>query len=492
MAELVVAPPQADLFAALAGEDRLGERFCLDNDALARRATGITLTPQWLVDAMFDRFGADQVFDTIVDCGAGTGRFAIAAAQRWPAASVVAVERGDEMAALLRQRLAETGLSRRVEIVVDDFRNFVAPLGGRTLFIGNPPYVRHHQIERQWKAWYSTGMAALGIRASQLAGLHAHFMLHALRQLRPGDALCFVTAAEWLDNGYGDALRRLCAGRAGLALRGLWVADADDPVFDDALVSAAVVLVEGSEREGDARLGTIAGHGLHDVRRAPVVQLRESLRWSAHCQASGPASPVGIEVGELFRVTRGQVTGANDVYVLAADQRLLPASLVRPSVTRAREIIDGQVLTREGAAGLRNVVDLPTDLDALDTEARRAALAFIERARAAGAHAGYVARSRKPWYAVAMRAPPLAFVSYMGRRPPVFAANPFAVSYINIAHGLYPRQALTPASVAAVLAHLNCSTDVRSGRVYGGGLAKFEPSDVARLRVPGDLLEFAA
>ena len=81
-------------------------------------------------------------------------------------------------------------------------------------------------------------------------------------------------------------------------------------------------------------------------------------------------SSVGVEVGELFRVTRGQVTGANDVYVLDADQRLLPATLVRPAVTRAREIIDGQVLTREGSAGLRRVVDLPADLDVLDADAR--------------------------------------------------------------------------------------------------------------------------
>ena len=71
--------------------DGLGEAFCLANDAPSRRAEGITLTPAWLVERMLDEVASDG-FETIVDCGAGTGRFAIAAARRFPAARVIAVE----------------------------------------------------------------------------------------------------------------------------------------------------------------------------------------------------------------------------------------------------------------------------------------------------------------------------------------------------------------------------------------------------------------
>lgn len=113
---------------------------------------------------------------------------------------------------------------------------------------------------------------------------------------------------------------------------------------------------------------------------------------------------------------------------------------------------------------------------------------LVERARQLGADAGYIARHRTPWYRVAMRAPPAAFVSYMGRRPPVFRANPQRVSFINIAHGLYPLVAMPETVLEQVLHYLNTTTDLNSGRVYGGGLAKFEPSDVARLRIPEGLL----
>ena len=79
----------------------------------------------------------------------------------------------------------------------------------------------------------------------------------------------------------------------------------------------------------------------------------------------------------------------------------------------------------------------------------------------------------------------------MGRRPPVFRANPQAVSYLNIAHGLYPRQPLPAGCLPRLLAHLNQSVDINSGRVYGGGLVKFEPSDIARLRLPAQWLDEA-
>ena len=457
-----------------------------------RRQQGVTLTPAWLVDRMLDRVAAAGPFDTLVDAGAGSGRFAIAAAQRFAQARVLCVERNEAMHSLLRSALSAVGLTDRVQVIAGDFRDVALPRHGRTAFIGNPPYVRHHDIEPAWKRWYGDVMAEQGLPASQLAGLHLHFLARVVELGRAGDFVCFVTSAEWLDNGYGQPWRQLLSRDEGpLSVRGLWVAEADEPVFQDALVSAVVMQAEFAApvAANAVELGIISARSLATQWRLAPAALAAARRWSAECHTTPIAAGVGVEVGELFRVTRGQVTGLNAAWLMPAGSTLLPASRMRPAVTKAREIIDGTVEAPDALLRLRYLPDLPVDLSSLPAEERRQVDDFLRVARELGAADGYVATQRRAWHALDLRPPPPVIVSYMGRRPPVFRTNPHGATFLNIAHGLYPRQAMAPATIQRVLQHLNQHTDKRAGRMYGGGMAKFEPSDIARLRVPAELLE---
>lgn len=479
---------QPDLFEV---DERLSDPqaddYCTRVPAALRRGEGITFTPEWLVDRMLDHCAQLGDFDTIVDPGAGSGRFAIAAAKRFPLAQVLAIERNAELAAQLRQRLQGLQLTNRVRVIEGDFRNVAITTNGRVLYVGNPPYVRHHDVDPAWKRWFGQGMAAHGIEASQLAGLHAHFVLRIAQMLKPGDAWCLVTAAEWLDNGYGSALRDLMTAPTGMGLRSIWLAAADEAIFPDALVSAVVVagqFGQAAAAETPVELGQLRRAASSVQRSMPAAELLVCARWSVLCQPADLPSMEGVELGELFKVTRGQVTGMNQAWVLPLEAPLPWRELGVLAVTRAREIIDGTVVAADAASRLRRVVNLPRDLDMLAPALREAATELMDRARQMGADQSYIAQQRPAWYAVGMREPPLAFVSYMGRRPPVFQPNPHRVSYLNIAHGLYPRIPISPTDLQRVLNHLNTSTGLYSGRVYGGGLAKFEPSDVARLRLP--------
>jgi hypothetical protein len=72
----------------------------------------------------------------------------------------------------------------------------------------------------------------------------------------------------------------------------------------------------------------------------------------------------------------------------------------------------------------------------------------------------------------------------MARRPPQFTLNTCEARHINIAHGLYPRENLAAGILRQLVAWLNQNISTGSGRTYAGGLTKFEPKEIERLRIP--------
>ena len=153
-----------------AGFDPLGEAFCTLRSPDDRRAKGATYTPSPIVRAMVDWAAAQKTPERIVDPGTGSGRFLVQAAEAFPAATLIGLDTDPLAALLARANLAATGVARRSRIIVGDYRRFNELVSSSTLYIGNPPYVRHHQITAKWKDWLFDEAAKLGHKASKLAG----------------------------------------------------------------------------------------------------------------------------------------------------------------------------------------------------------------------------------------------------------------------------------------------------------------------------------
>jgi hypothetical protein len=468
------------------GGDPLGEAFSSLRPAAVRRAAGAIYTPQPIVHSMMSWLAAQGRPVRIVDPGAGSGRFILAAGQAFPHAHLVAVETDPLAALTLRANLGCRGWMDRTTIVVKDYRDIHLPVcAGITAFVGNPPYVRHHGITDKWKAWYAARFAQLGIKASALAGLHLHFFLQTRLLARNADVGAFITSAEWLDVNYGSALRELfLAELGGVALH---VLRPTVEAFPGIATTAAVAGFRVGETARPVRVCPVDSLcSVNDLNKGvdiPRERLRAAPRWSAIVEPSSCRSEGGMELGELFRVHRGQVTGANAVWIAGEHAKELPDRVKLPAVTKARDLIEAGARLRSADA-LRRVIDLPSDLDELTCEERRRIGTFLRWAKQQGADQGYIARHRKSWWSVGLKSPAPILCTYMARRPPQFTLNACHARHINIAHGLYPREPVPAAALAGLVAWLNKNIQTGSGRTYSGGLTKFEPREIERLRVP--------
>ena len=477
---------EASRKAISGGADPLGDAFSSIRSAAKRRASGAVYTPAPIVRLMMNWLANQGTPARIVDPGAGSGRFILAAGLAFPDAQLVAVELDPLAALMLRANLRVRGWTDRTTVLVKDYREIKLPrCAGMTAFIGNPPYVRHHDIAEDWKAWYASNFSSFGIKARVLAGLHLHFFLQTRLLAKAGDVGAFITSAEWMDVNYGSALRRLLLDElGGIALD---VLEPTVEAFPGTATTAAITCFRVGETTEPVRVRAVGElqrlNGLTRGADIPRERLHAAPRWSVIVRPSVPAALGDIELGELFRVHRGQVTGANDIWIAGEHANGLPDRVKLPAVTKAKDLIQAGAHLHS-AEVLRRVIDLPVELDDFSNEERRSINAFLSWAKIQGADQSYIAQHRKAWWSVGLKAPAPILCTYMARRPPQFTLNTCDARHINVAHGLYPRQPLAEEVIASLVAWLNQNIPTGSGRTYAGGLTKFEPKEIERLRIP--------
>ena len=458
-------------------KDVLGERYMRENDPAVRRLTGSTYTPEWLVGEMVATAAKHIDPDIIVDCGCGSGRFAVAAALAFPKAAVIAVDTSAEACLMCRENAEANNVGDRVEIVNDSFLNLELPAGrGRVLWIGNPPYVRHHNISEREKKWYKDAGKKLGIQTSALSGLHVYFLAKIAEQWALGDFGVLVTSAEWLDVNYGRFPRALLTSI--LPLTNLKLCDRSTEIFEGT-ATTAVVFAFGEQTD------PVPLDMQGKILDASIAELGSCERWSnLHSEQSCQDADKLIPLGEIAAVHRGVVTGNNGFWVRSEnDLADVPESLTQPIIAHAREIT-GDCPAQSDPLSLKRLIALPEDLSTLTEPESEAARKIIAEGLSEGVDEGYVASHRRAWWSIKPPEPPAILMTYMARKPPRFVVNNSSLPMLNVVHGIYPHKPMSDKAINNLATYLNESVLTEQGRTYCGGLVKFEPREAERIPVP--------
>jgi predicted RNA methylase len=470
----------------LAGEDPLGDSLLALRSQEVRRRAGAVYTPKAIVDAMVRWAASKGQPARIVDAGCGSGRFTVAAAKVFAKARLIACDIDPLAVLILRANAAVLGFSHRLEARVIEYRSLhIQQIEGRTLYIGNPPYVRHHEISADAKKWFAETAAKLGFSASKLAGLHVHFFLRTREIAKRGDWGAYITAAEWMDVNYGSVVRKMLSD--GLGGSGLHIFKPEGLPFDDAMTTGVITTFKVGERPRQLTVRELeTSEDLNDLRGGRPIswaQAESCDRWSKLTRPTRRAPKDVVPLGQLFCVHRGAVTGANDVFIEGDFPGELPEQFLLPTVTKAKELF-GACGVLADVGSLRRIIALPAETKSLPTDDRAAVEEFKRWASKRGADQTYTAKAKRAWWAVGLREPAPILCTYMARKPPTFVRNIAGARHINIAHGLYPREPMTAAELDAYAAFLRENVCKSDGRTYAGGLTKFEPKEIERLLIP--------
>ncbi len=371
------------------------------------------------------------------------------------------------------------------------------------LIICNPPYVRHHHINGQKERLQLQAYEAANMKLSGLAGLYCYFMALSHPWMKKNGIAGWLIPSEFMDVNYGQAVKDYLLNE--VTLLQIHRFDPSDVQFDDALVSSAVVWFKnkkpGKTHKVKFTYGGTIDNPAHE-KDVSVSTLAREKKWTRFPLSGEREENNTPKLSDFFSVKRGIATGDNKFFVLTHEQiesRGLPLDQFRPILPSPRYLNATEVKAdKNGFPDIENqlfVLDCKLPID----EVKRIypeLYDYLEEGVQSGVPERYLCKSRKTWYSQENRPESRFYCTYIGRsdkegKPPFrFVLNRSKAIVANSYLILYPKPHLekeieqNPDLNERLLEALNQITGkamLEEGRVYGGGMYKMEPKELANV-----------
>lgn len=472
-----------------------------------RNRLGQFATPPRLALAILQesrKFFGEEGKARFLDPAFGTGAFYSALLETFPPERIESA-RGFEIDPHYGKQAEELWNRSSLKLEIRDFFS-IPVLEGEgdkaNLIVCNPPYVRHHHLSVTQKEQLSRLTAkSVGVKANGLSGLYCYFLIYAHNWLGEGGLGCWLIPSEFMDVNYGIAVKEYLLRKVTL-LR-IHRFDPKESQFDDALVSSAVVWFKKSPPSGDRSVEFTFGGTLnspHLIRSISPSELLRVTKWTRFTNGHAGNDDSGMKLGDLFNVKRGLATGANEFFVLTPeDTKLhnLPSKFLIPILPSPRYLKQDVIHADKKGNPLTEKPHFLLSCGLPPQQVKRefpSLWKYLKLGVQQKIHEGYLCQHRSPWYAQENRPASPFLCTYMGRHdspkgsPFRFILNLSNATAANVYLILYPKPELSkliekhPSLVKTIwggLSKISSESLVREGRVYGGGLHKMEPRELA-------------
>lgn len=377
--------------------------------------------------------------------------------------------------------------------------------------IGNPPYIRYQSFNKSPDSEIARELAQdAGLPLTKLSSSWAPFVAHSLSFVAPGGRFAQVLPAELLHAQYASDLVELLER----SFKRVVIALFEPRIFPGALEEVILLFCD------DKRAKAVAARARYQAELIEADQLsdlRELISGDAPRRVSAKDSDEKLlfrllpqktqalymrladservsRLGELGSVDIGAVTGDNSFFLLSEDEiesLTLPRALLRPAVSKTRQI-PGAIVSSADLAELASrgqpvkIFSPPAKASARQLSGAKRYLNSSE-ARRARARYKVKIRGAERWWAIPLPkggAPDL-FLTYCSGSHPRLVFNEAAALNTNTIHGVYLSQKRRARALAASWPNsLSLLSAELSGRSYGGGVLKLEPTEAERVLIP--------
>jgi len=337
---------------------------------------------------------------------------------------------------------------------------------------------------------------------SGLAGLYCYFLLLCHDWMEEQGLAIWLIPSEFMDVNYGVTLRRYLSER--VTLLHIHRFCPTDVQFTDALVSSAVVVFRKSPPPNGHRVRfSFAGPIDSPTSEAlvPLDVLRRSRKWTQFPARTNFENTDEPTLGDLFVIKRGLATGSNNFFILSDEETnnwQIPRQFLKSILPGPRYLTADIIEARaDGAPAVSRQLYL-LDCNVPEEQIKASWPRFYEylqKGHEEKISEAYLASHRVPWYSQEQRPPAPFLCTYMGRsgngkHPFRFIWNRSEATAHNVYLLLYPKSRLQavlsshPELAARVFEALQSVTPgqfISEGRVYGGGLHKVEPKELAQI-----------
>ncbi|MGB3653943.1 MAG: N-6 DNA methylase [Rivularia sp. (in: cyanobacteria)] len=445
-----------------------------------------------------------------LDPAFGTGAFYSALLQLFPQSKIESAV-GYEIDSHYGDEAISLWKNTPLIINISDFTKALPPKNQEkkaNLIICNPPYVRHHHLNRSDKLrLQNKSLTITGIKLSQLASLYCHFLCIADAWMAKNGIAGWLIPSGFMDVNYGQEVKDYLLNNVTLMRVHRFCPNKVQ--FDDALVSSTIIWFKKTLPSVNHTIEFTYGGSLSAPKERNLVTsdtLRNTSKWTSIGLVFKPKNfnYKQLKLKDLFNVKRGLATGANNFFILTKEQvtaHQIPTQFLKPILPSPRyllvEEIEADILGNPLLE--QQLFLLDCNLPLLEIQNNYPTLwQYLQIGEDSGISSRYLCKHRTPWYSQENRSPTPFLCTYMGRtnssrrKPFRFMLNHSSAIATNVYLMLYPKPILNEAfsrqpslkkDVWLALKNISDEALISGGRVYGGGLHKLEPKELGNVLV---------